>query len=181
MTRSRLVISVSVLVLTIVASPALAEDQTAPDSTATVTVQGKRNEVTDRIDRRIYDIKSDPAAQSGNAGEVLNKLPSVTVTPAGRVALRGDTNVTVLIDGKYPVNGNNFTQTLAATDIDRIEVITNPSAKYKPDGTFMSGRATRNMDRFPIRRAGDQIFVDVTKVYHSDIHPTEWAAATITL
>ena len=135
MTRSRLVISVSVLVLTIVASPALAEDQTAPDSTATVTVQGKRNEVTDRIDRRIYDIKSDPAAQSGNAGEVLNKLPSVTVTPAGRVALRGDTNVTVLIDGKYPVNGNNFTQTLAATDIDRIEVITNPSAQYGAEGT----------------------------------------------
>ncbi len=135
MTRSRLVISVSVLVLTI-ACPALAQDKAStPDSGTTITVQGKRNEVSDRIDRRTYDIKNDPDAQSGNAGDVLNKLPSVTVTPAGRVALRGDTNVTVLIDGKYPVNGNNFTQTLSATDIDRIEVITNPSAQYGAEGT----------------------------------------------
>jgi outer membrane receptor for ferrienterochelin and colicin len=133
--RLRLVISVSVLVLTIAAESALAEDTAAAASTTTVTVQGKRNEVGDRIDRRVYDVKTDPDAQSGNAGDVLNKLPSVTVTPAGRVALRGDTNVTVLIDGKYPVNGNNFTQTLSATDIDRIEVITNPSAQYGAEGT----------------------------------------------
>ena len=54
-------------------------------------------------------------------------------------------------------------------------------SKYKPDGTFMSGRATRNMDRFPIKRAGDQIVVDVTQVYHSDVHAAQWAAATVTL
>ena len=102
---------------------------------ATVVVQGKRNEVSDRIDRRVYDIKNDPDSQTGTAGDVLNKLPSVAVNPAGRVTLRGDESVTVMIDGKYPVNGNNFTQTLAASDIDRIEVITNPSAQYQADGT----------------------------------------------
>ena len=101
----------------------------------TVVVQGQRNEVTDRIDRRVYDIKNDPDSQAGTAGDVLNKLPSVAVNPAGRVTLRGDTNVTVLVDGKYPVNGSNVTQTLAASDIDRIEVITNPSAQYQADGT----------------------------------------------
>jgi len=135
-TRIRFVVAASVVGVAVAAGAAAAQDNSsATDSSPAVVVQGKRNEVTDRIDRRIYDIKNDPDAQSGNAGDVLNKLPSVTVTPAGRVALRGDTNVTVLIDGKYPVNGNNFTQTLAATDIDRIEVITNPSAQYAADGT----------------------------------------------
>jgi len=133
--RSRLAISVSILVLAALAGPAVAQEEPTADPGTTVTVQGKRNEVSDRIDRRVYDTKNDPDAQSGNAGDILNKLPSVTVTPAGRVALRGDTNVTVLIDGKYPVNGNNFTQTLAATDIDRIEVITNPPAQYGAEGT----------------------------------------------
>jgi outer membrane receptor for ferrienterochelin and colicin len=48
--------------------------------------------------------------------------------------LRGDSGVTVLIDGKYPIS-SNFLQTLAASDIDRIEVMTNPSAQYEADGT----------------------------------------------
>ena len=125
------------------AVPALAQQggaQTAntaaadPSATTTVVVQGQRNDVSDRIDRRVYNIKDDPDSQSGTAGDVLDKLPSVTVTPSGAVALRG-ASVTVLIDGKYPVNGNNFTKTLAAADIDRIEVITNPSAQYDAEGT----------------------------------------------
>ncbi len=129
-----------------VAAPALAQQGGAPppsssstqsDSTqsTTVVVQGTRNDVSDRIDRRVYNIKDDPDSQSGTAGDVLEKLPSVTVTPSGGVALRGDGNVTILIDGKAPVNGNNFTKTLAAADIDRIEVITNPSAQYDAKGT----------------------------------------------
>ena len=108
---------------------------TDPSATTTVVVQGQRNDVSDRIDRRVYNIKDDPDSQSGTAGDVLDKLPSVTVTPSGGVALRGDSSVTVLIDGKAPVNGNNFTKTLAAADIDRIEVITNPSAQFAADGT----------------------------------------------
>jgi len=128
-----------VVFLWAVALPVVAQQadtsQTDTASPTTVVVQGQRNDVSDRIDRRVYDIKSDPDSQTGTAGDVLNKLPSVAVNPAGQVTLRGDTNVTVLIDGKYPVNGNNFTQTLAASDIDRIEVITNPSAQYQADGT----------------------------------------------
>ncbi len=123
------------------AGPVVAQDTSkdtgkdkASDPTQ-VVVQGKRNDVSDRIDRRVYDIKSDPDSQTGSVGDVLNKLPSVTVNPAGAVTLRGDSSVTVLVDGKYPINGNNFLQTLAASDIDRIEVITNPSAQYQSDGT----------------------------------------------
>ncbi len=113
------------------ATPAPADSS----QTTTVVVQGQRNDVSDRIDRRVYNIKDDPDSQAGTAGDVLDKLPSVTVTPSGGVALRGDSSVTILIDGKAPVNGNNFTKTLAAADIDRIEVITNPSAQYDAEGT----------------------------------------------
>ncbi len=99
-----------------------------------VVVNGQRAETADRIDRRVYDIKSDPAAQTGTAADVLGKLPSVQVTPAGKVTLRGDPGVTVLIDGKPPAAGNAIVQTLSAADIDRIEVMTNPSAQYAADG-----------------------------------------------
>ena len=52
-------------------------------------------------------------------------------------------------------------------------------SKYKPDGTFMSGRATRNMDRFAVTRDGNAVVVDLEKWYESDKQPTEWAAASI--
>jgi nitrite reductase/ring-hydroxylating ferredoxin subunit len=52
-------------------------------------------------------------------------------------------------------------------------------SKYQPNGTFMSGRATRNMDRLKIRRDGDALFVDLSHIIKSDTDPAVWAAATI--
>lgn len=52
-------------------------------------------------------------------------------------------------------------------------------SKYQPNGTFMSGRATRNMDRLQIRRDGDALFVDLSHIIKSDADPAAWAAATI--
>jgi len=54
-------------------------------------------------------------------------------------------------------------------------------SKYTPDGTFTSGRATRNMDRFPVTRAGDQIIVDLSKVFRSDADAPHWQAAVVHL
>ncbi len=54
-------------------------------------------------------------------------------------------------------------------------------SRYLPDGTFISGRATRNMDRFAIRRDGNNIVIDLAKWYRSDRQPSEWAAAVVTL
>jgi nitrite reductase/ring-hydroxylating ferredoxin subunit len=54
-------------------------------------------------------------------------------------------------------------------------------SKYQPDGTFISGRATRSMDRLPIRRAGQEVLVDVDRVFQQDTQPAEWAAAAVTL
>jgi Rieske Fe-S protein len=54
-------------------------------------------------------------------------------------------------------------------------------SKYRPDGTFLSGRATRNMDRLPIRREGDAVIVDVDAAYQSDAQATAWQAAAVVL
>ena len=54
-------------------------------------------------------------------------------------------------------------------------------SRYQPDGVFISGRATRNMDRFAVRRDGDTIVVDVDKMFRSDRNAAEWAAAVVAL
>ena len=75
----------------------------------------------------------------GSASELMQNIPSVEVDLEGTVSLRGNENVTILIDGKPSALMSGRTRTdalnqLAANSIERIEVITNPSAKYKPDG-----------------------------------------------
>jgi nitrite reductase/ring-hydroxylating ferredoxin subunit len=54
-------------------------------------------------------------------------------------------------------------------------------SEYQPDGTFISGRATRNMDRFAIERVGDELAVDLDRLFRSDEQPQEWAAAAVAL
>ena len=54
-------------------------------------------------------------------------------------------------------------------------------SKYQPNGTYTSGRATRNLDRFPIRRDADSVIVDVTRVFKSDQDATAWTNAAVTL
>ncbi len=58
---------------------------------------------------------------------------------------------------------------------------TKHESRYKPTGEFISGRATRNMDRLVIRRDGNNVVVDVDKWYESDSEPTQWAAAVVIL
>lgn len=54
-------------------------------------------------------------------------------------------------------------------------------SRYRPDGTFIEGRATRSLDRFPARRSGDQLLVNLDVLYREDKNPTEWAAAFVSL
>ena len=58
---------------------------------------------------------------------------------------------------------------------------TKHDSQYQPDGRYTSGRATRNLDRFPIRRQGTSVLVDITKVYQSDRDPAGWAGASVTV
>ena len=104
-----------------------------------VVVTAKKSILNTSIDRKVYSVSQDIMAQSGTASDVLKNIPSVEVDLDGNVSLRGSTEVMILINGKpSPLMGKTRAEVLQqfpANSIERIEVITNPSAKYKPDGT----------------------------------------------
>ena len=91
------------------------------------------------IDKKIYNVADDISVKGGTVNDVLNNIPSIEVDQEGNISLRGDGNVTVLIDGRPSGlvlgDGQNLLSSLPANSIERIEVVTNPSAKYDPDGT----------------------------------------------
>ncbi|HUR30805.1 MAG TPA: carboxypeptidase regulatory-like domain-containing protein, partial [Saprospiraceae bacterium] len=90
-------------------------------------------------DRKIYNVGEDIQAQSGSVSDILQNIPSVTVEAEGEILLRGSGNVTFLLNGKtsglLKSNPASFLEQIPAHTIERIEVITNPSAKFRPDGT----------------------------------------------
>ena len=105
-----------------------------------VTVTATRSLLNTSIDRKSYDVTKDIMAQSGTASDVLKNIPSVEVDLDGQVSLRGSSDVMILINGRpSALMGKarvaEVLQQLPANSIERIEVITNPSARYKPDGT----------------------------------------------
>lgn len=89
-----------------------------------------------KLDRKVINVSQDLDAAGSSAVEVLEKVPSIRVDINGDVFLRGSSNFTVLIDGKPSVlDGNEALQQIPANTIENIEILTNPSAKYNPDGT----------------------------------------------
>ncbi len=109
-------------------------------------VQLKKYEVTathdaqlNAIDRKVYNVGRDIRSVTGSASDLLQNVPSVDVDIDGNVSLRGSDNVLILINGRTSTlmgqSRAEVLQQLPADSIDKIEVITNPSAKYKPDGT----------------------------------------------
>jgi len=101
---------------------------------ATVTAQKARVEF--KIDRRVVNVSQDLTATGGSAVEVLENTPSVQTDFDGNITLRGSSAFTVLIDGKPSVlQGSDALRQIPATNIENIEIITNPSAKYDPDGS----------------------------------------------
>lgn len=104
-----------------------------------IAVTSNKIMLNNSIDRKIYNVQMDVMSKTGAVSELLQNIPSVQVDIDGNVSLRGSTNVLILINGKTsPLMGKtraDVLQQMPANSIDRIEVITNPSAKYKPDGT----------------------------------------------
>ncbi len=89
-----------------------------------------------RIDKKVVDVSKMATAASGTAVDVLENVPSVKVDVEGNLTLRGSGNYTVLVDGKpSPIEGSDALQQIPAGTIDKIEIVTNPSAKYDPEGT----------------------------------------------
>lgn len=103
--------------------------------TGTAVVTAERERVEFKIDKKVVNISTDIAAQGKTAAEALENVPSINVDVEGNVSLRGSSNFTVFIDGRPSVlDGNEILQQLPASAIENIEIITNPSAKYDPDG-----------------------------------------------
>lgn len=98
-----------------------------------IVVTARKPSVTNKIDRRVYDVSATPDAAFSTVTDVLTRIPSVTVDPRGRIALRGDSQVKILIDGVEARIG--ALASLQASDIDRIEVMTNPSSQFGSDGS----------------------------------------------
>jgi len=101
-----------------------------------IEVVGTRAEQTQKIDRRTYRVKDTPHAAQQDSFQLLRGLPAVTITSDDHIMLLGAQGVTILVDGA-PVHGDpiQYLRTLHGSDIERIEVITNPSAQYSAEGT----------------------------------------------
>ena len=104
-----------------------------------VTVTAQKSLFNSSIDRKVYNVQQDVSSKSGSVSDLLQNVPSVQVDVDGNVSLRGSPDVQILINGKpSPLLGSNIAdalQQIPASSVDKIEVITNPSAKFTPEGT----------------------------------------------
>jgi outer membrane receptor for ferrienterochelin and colicins len=101
-----------------------------------VVVTAEKSTVEIKLDKKVYNVGKDMTVKGGTASDVLNNVPSVTVDTDGNVSLRGNENVKIFIDGR-PSNSVNIAtalQTISADAIEKIEVISNPSARYDAEG-----------------------------------------------
>jgi outer membrane receptor protein involved in Fe transport len=106
-----------------------------------VVIEVERKMLETSIDKRVFNVEEDLSTRGGSANDVLNNVPSIDIDQDGQISLRGNSNVTILIDGRpSSLSGSSrsaILEAIPAASIERIEVVTNPSAKYDPDG--MSG------------------------------------------
>ena len=100
-----------------------------------ITVTAQKSSIETKMDKKIFHVGKDLVAKGGNATDILNNVPSVNVSANGAVSLRGNSSVRILINGRPSVlTQNNGLEQIPAETIDRIEVITNPSAQYDAQG-----------------------------------------------
>jgi hypothetical protein len=104
-----------------------------------IEVIGERTEVEIRLDKKIYNVGKDITVRGGSVADVLQNIPSVSVDVDGAVALRGNNNVRILINGKpsglVGISGPQGLRQLPAESIEKVEVVTSPSARYDAEGT----------------------------------------------
>jgi outer membrane receptor protein involved in Fe transport len=104
-----------------------------------VNITGERSVLLSTLDKRVYTVGKDVMSESGSVSDILQHIPSLTVDIDGTISLRGTSNITFLLNGRPSAllrrSATTALQQIPANTIERIEIITNPSAKYKPDGT----------------------------------------------
>ena len=115
------------------------ELEIAAETLQEVELVGERTEVEIRLDKRIYNVGKDITVRGGSVADVLDNVPSVSVDVEGNIALRGNENVRILINGKpsglVGLSGPQGLRSLPAESIEKVEVVTSPSARYEASGT----------------------------------------------
>ncbi|AWK02921.1 TonB-dependent receptor [Flavobacterium crocinum] len=103
-----------------------------------VNIVAERSTIEQKIDRKVVTVGKDLTTAGASASDIMNNIPSVNVDQDGKLSLRGNDNVRVLIDGRPSnIDPAQLLKQIPSTSIKKIELITNPSAKYNPEG--MSG------------------------------------------
>lgn len=101
-----------------------------------VTVSGQQSALRLLPDKKVFEVGKDVLSQNGSISDALNGIPSVTVSPQGEVSLRGNAGVTVLVNGRRSgLTQGSALEQLQADQVERIEVITSPSARYDASGS----------------------------------------------
>ena len=104
-----------------------------------VEVRAERTQVEIRLDRKIYNVGQDITVKGGNVSDVLANIPSIDVDFDGNISLRGNNNVRILINGKpsglVGLSGPQGLRSLPSESIEKVEVVTSPSARYSAEGT----------------------------------------------
>jgi len=137
---------VSILLLLLSAIPRVRAQAPARDSAFLNSVQvfkevevvGKSPTLRSGLDKKVFSVNQSLVSVGGSAADLLQNIPSLQVDGNGNISLRGATKVKVLVDGKQSVIGGGsvaqILQSIPAAAIEKIEVITNPSAKYDAEG-----------------------------------------------
>jgi outer membrane receptor protein involved in Fe transport len=103
-----------------------------------VEIRAETSTIVQKIDRKVINIGKDLTSAGANAAEIMNNIQSVSVDNEGNISLRGNENVRILVDGRPTnISPSQLLQQIPSNSIKSIELITNPSAKYNPEG--MSG------------------------------------------
>jgi len=133
--------TLGVLVVGLIALPGITRAEDQDSASSTVIVTAKKAPVVKKLDKTVYNVSDMPRAANGSGQDVLQSTPDVSVTADGKILVRGNTQVTVLVDGKPTamMSGSSeeravALQTMSGADIASVEVITNPSAAYNANG-----------------------------------------------
>ncbi|MCX7954300.1 MAG: TonB-dependent receptor [Bacteroidales bacterium] len=107
---------------------------------AEIEIVEEKPQIEFKLDKKVINVDKNITTIGGSVIDVLRNTPMVDVDMDGNISLRGNTNVTILIDGRPSVllsgsDRSNALEQIPANSVDRIEIITNPSAKYDPEGT----------------------------------------------
>lgn len=99
-------------------------------------VTAEKTQMNLLLDKKVFNVGADLISSGGSAEDVLGQLPSVSVTPEGQISLRGNDGVRILVNGRpSALADNNGLAAISADRIERVEIITNPSARYEAAGT----------------------------------------------